>query len=99
MPTSSPSITLLYFAAVRTSLPDEPDSQIVSLPSTPNPFPLSLLRSHLTSAVHPNNEQLALVLDKSAWSVNEEMVDRDEEESIILKGGEVVCAIPPVSGG
>ncbi|GAA6028724.1 hypothetical protein JCM8097_007363 [Rhodosporidiobolus ruineniae] len=89
-----PQITLLYFAGVRTSLPGEPDSQVVDLPSTP--FPLTQLRSLLVS-LHNNNAELAAVLERSEWSVNEEMVDA--EEGVQLLGGETVCPIPPVSGG
>ena len=39
------------------------------------------------------------VLHRSAWSVEEEMVERDEEDKVFLKGGEVVGIIPGVSGG
>ena len=64
-----------------------------------DPFPLSSLRQFLTTSVHPNNSELARVLERSAWSVDEEMVEREEESGVLLKGGETVCAIPPVSGG
>ncbi|BGP41139.1 hypothetical protein JCM10450v2_005171 [Rhodotorula kratochvilovae] len=90
-------ITLLYFAAVRTSLPGEPPSQLLALPTSPAPFPLSALRAHLVRDVHPGNNEFARVLERCAWSVDEEMVD--EEDGVVLKGGETVCAIPPVSGG
>ncbi|GJN90054.1 hypothetical protein Rhopal_003052-T1 [Rhodotorula paludigena] len=92
-------IHLLYFAGIRTSLPGEPSSQTISLPITPSPFPLSLLRTHLTAVVHAGNDEFARVLERSAWSVDEEMVDEEDEASVFLKGGETVCPIPPVSGG
>ncbi|GAA5875738.1 hypothetical protein JCM8547_007054 [Rhodosporidiobolus lusitaniae] len=92
-----PQITLLYFAGVRTSLPSEPDSQVIDLPASPSPFPLSQLRQYLTSTVHPDNEEFACVLERSEWSVNEEMVE--VEGKVVLRGGETVCPIPPVSGG
>ncbi|GAA5908768.1 hypothetical protein JCM6882_008202 [Rhodosporidiobolus microsporus] len=99
MSTSAPKITLLYFAGVKTSLPSEPDSQTVTLPTSPSPFPLSRLREYLTAHVHPGNDEFARVLDRSAWSVNEEMVDEEDEGKVLLRGGETVCPIPPVSGG
>ncbi|GAA5860858.1 hypothetical protein JCM3774_003166 [Rhodotorula dairenensis] len=94
-----PKIELLYFAGVRTSIAGEPASQTVPLPSSPNPFPLSALRDHLVQAVHPGNDEFARVLDRSAWSVNEAMVDDDDVARVWLRGGETVCPIPPVSGG
>ncbi|KAK4335669.1 hypothetical protein RTBOTA2_004445 [Rhodotorula toruloides] len=45
------------------------------------------------------NDELARVLERSAWSVDEEMVDEEREDEVLLKGGETVCPIPPVSGG
>lgn len=43
--------------------------------------------------------KLASVLAMSAWSVNEEMVPDQESGNAILKAGDVVAIIPPVSGG
>ncbi|GAA5825161.1 hypothetical protein JCM11251_006125 [Rhodosporidiobolus azoricus] len=99
MTEATPTITLLYFAGIKTSLPSEPDSQLIPLPTSPSPFPLSLLRKHLVTHVHPDNHEFARVLQRSAWSVNEEMVDDEDEGKVGLKGGETVCPIPPVSGG
>ncbi|TNY24430.1 hypothetical protein DMC30DRAFT_413366 [Rhodotorula diobovata] len=92
-------ITLLYFAGVRTSLASEPSSQRVALPRSPSPFPLARLRQYLTTEVHAGNDEFARVLERCAWSVDEEMVDDEDEATVVLKGGEVVCPIPPVSGG
>ncbi|GAA6011664.1 hypothetical protein JCM10207_004200 [Rhodosporidiobolus poonsookiae] len=92
-------ITLLYFAGIRTSLAGEPDSQLVPLPPIPAPFPLSQLRHYLCTTVHAGNDEFARVLERSAWSVDEEMVDEEDEGKVVLKGGETVCPIPPVSGG
>lgn len=89
-------ITLLYFASIKTSLPNSPSSQLLTLPYVP--FPLSQLRA-LLSSEYPGNEELIMVLKKSAWCVEEEMIGRDEEENVMLMGGETVCGIPPVSGG
>ncbi|KAG6329745.1 hypothetical protein ID866_9344 [Astraeus odoratus] len=84
-------ITILYFAAASTAtgLTEE----TLNLPSIP--FPLSSLAGHLIS-LHPNTG-LDKVLDSSQWSVDAEMVS--EPEAILLKGGEEVAVIPPVSGG
>lgn len=40
------------------------------------------------------------ILESSAWSLNEEMLETDDlEEGGALKDGDVVAVIPPVSGG
>ena len=39
------------------------------------------------------------VLKGSRWSVDEEMVEAEDEGTVRLKGGEVVAVICPVSGG
>ncbi|GAA5945332.1 hypothetical protein JCM1841_000840 [Sporobolomyces salmonicolor] len=96
---SPPTITLLYFASLRTSLSTEPYSSLVPLPSSPSPFTLHDLRSYLVNEIHRGNDEFARALERSAWSVDEEMVDLEEERERILLGGEVVCGIPPVSGG
>lgn len=99
LPVGGQEIELLYFAGVRTAIAGEPASQIVQLPSSPNPFPLAALRDHLVAAVHPGNDEFARVLGRSAWSVNEEMIDDQDVARFWLRGGETVCPIPPVSGG
>lgn len=55
--------------------------------------------------------KLASVLESSAWSLNEEMVPDDADgesmgapnemnvRNVVLKAGDVVAVIPPVSGG
>ncbi|KAI5477976.1 molybdopterin synthase/thiamine biosynthesis sulfur carrier, beta-grasp protein [Pseudohyphozyma bogoriensis] len=93
------TITILYFASIRTSLPSEPDSQLLHLPSTPTPFTLLSLRSFLINDVHQGNEEFERALGRSTWSVDEEMVEKEEEGSTVLKNGMTVCPIPPVSGG
>lgn len=92
-------ITLLFFASVRTSIPNEPYSSTVPLPSHPSPYPLSLLRQHLIKQIYPGNTAFEQAINKSAWSVDEEMVDHAQEAGVRLIGGETVCPIPPVSGG
>ncbi|SCZ95016.1 BZ3500_MvSof-1268-A1-R1_Chr11-3g03546 [Microbotryum saponariae] len=73
-----------------------PSQTQLSLPTLP--FKLSHLRTHLV-ALHPDNEPFRLALESSQWSVDEEMIPRGEEDKFELNGGEVVCPIPPVSGG
>jgi len=90
---------LLYFASIRTSLSGEPDSQIIQLPSTPSPFNLYDLRVHLVREVHKGNEEFERALEKSTWSVDEEMIPIEQEREFIVKEGQTICPIPPVSGG
>ncbi|THV03216.1 hypothetical protein K435DRAFT_775105, partial [Dendrothele bispora CBS 962.96] len=105
---TSPTITMLYFAAASTSI--GLTSEQVTLPlgqsQTESPehreaelkFPLSSLPSLLLS-LHPTALNLKQILDTSQWSVNVEMVDSDDMDKIELKGGEEVAVICPVSGG
>ena len=103
---SKAEITVLYFASASTAtgLASEsisiPSHQIVSEPATPlsNPeddgaFRLSSL-GPLLVARHPNLEE---ILRSSRWSVDAEMINQPEH--VVLKGGEEVAIICPVSGG
>lgn len=96
-----PAITILYFASIRTYLGTERES--VALPLNPTTHKSRLM--DLPAAVarlHPSDpEKLARILEGCMWCVDEEMVDLDdvEEGGRVLKGGEVVAVIPPVSGG
>ncbi|CAD6577472.1 MAG: hypothetical protein CYPHOPRED_000246 [Cyphobasidiales sp. Tagirdzhanova-0007] len=84
-------ITMLYFASARTAL--DKSSERISLPA-------SLAVSQLSDALlkkYNNLRELRTILQKSAFSVNEEIVYRPEDT--ILKHGDVVAIIPPVSGG
>jgi molybdopterin converting factor small subunit len=91
MSTSQTKIIVLYFAAASTATGRTTDE--ILIPSSG--LPLSSLSDHLTSR-YPNTD-LNKVLKTSQWSVNEEMVD--DLSAVILKGGEEVAVIPPVSGG
>ncbi|KAI0671608.1 hypothetical protein C8Q78DRAFT_785690 [Trametes maxima] len=89
-----PSITVLYFAAASTAT--GLTSERVPLPfSNASQFPLSALADVL-AARHPGT-QLGAVLAQSQWAVDEEMVD--DPAGVVLKGGEEVAVICPVSGG
>ena len=90
---SSASITILYFAGASTST--GLTAETIPIPNDPG-LPLSALPDLLISR-HSNAKDLKKVLDSSQWSVDAEMVD--EPEKVILKGGEEVAVIPPVSGG
>ena len=91
--TEPPSITLLYFAAARSAV--NLDKEIITLPETP--FRLSAL-SNLLTTKHSNTE-LGSVLQGCAWSVDVAMVPAEEVHTRLLRGGEEVAIIPPVSGG
>lgn len=86
------TIRVLYFAAALSEAGT--DSETITLPSS-DPFPLSSLSQLLVSS-HPNTK-LEDVLKISQWAVNLEMVG--DPELYMLKGGEEVAVICPVSGG
>jgi len=86
-----PSVTILYFAAASTAT--GVDAEIIAIP--PQGLPLSKLSAQLVS-LHPNSK-LEDVLRASQWSVDAEMVE--DPEAVVLKGGEEVAVICPVSGG
>jgi len=93
---SQQEITVLYFAAASTAT--GLTSQTISLPLAPSgshQFRLSALGDLLVS-LHPN-KGLDKILQSSRWSVDAEMVDDPQE--VVLKGGEEVAVICPVSGG
>lgn len=78
-------------------MPGEPQEIAVELPTTPTS--LITLRRHLTQTKMAGNLAFESVLAKSRWSVNEEMVDVEDEPGTTLIGGEVLAILPPVSGG
>ncbi|KAH7341678.1 hypothetical protein B0J17DRAFT_647498 [Rhizoctonia solani] len=92
---SEKSFTVLYFAAARTEAGIH--KEVVPIPPGSTGVPLSQLGDLLVSR-HPETN-LREVLDISSWSVDEEMVDEDQLQHIVLKGGEEVGIICPVSGG
>lgn len=88
---------MLYFASARTTLNKSNES--LSLPSSS--FPIAKLKTYLLEK-YDGNEELKKVLNKSALSLNEEIVyDEDDAAAgeVLLKEGDVVAIIPPVSGG
>jgi molybdopterin converting factor small subunit len=92
---SQPEITVLYFAAASTATGLTSQTISLPLPSSTEHFHLSSLGDLLVS-LHPN-KGLDKILQSSQWSVDAEMVDDPWE--VVLKGGEEVAVICPVSGG
>lgn len=88
---NSPTITVLYFAAASTAtgLPSEK----IFIPE--EGLKLTELGRVLTS--RHSKSDLGKVLNTSRWSVDLEMIC--DPEVIVLKGGEEVAVICPVSGG
>ncbi|KAI0090170.1 hypothetical protein BDY19DRAFT_887935 [Irpex rosettiformis] len=89
---STREITVLYFAAAATAT--RLDYERIPIPADGG-LPLSSL-SQILASRHPN-KGLDQILATSQWSVNEEMVD--DVSTVVLKGGEEVAVICPVSGG
>lgn len=71
------------------------DVRLTPVSVWPEGLPLSALADVLT-ARHPGT-RLGDVLAQSQWAVDEEMVE--DPARVILKGGEEVAVICPVSGG
>jgi len=84
-------ITVLYFAAATTTTGRT--SETFALPDCG--LKLSDLANLIVSR-HPNTG-IDRVLEGSRWSVDAELVH--QLDSFVLKGGEKVGVIPPVSGG
>ena len=99
--TSAEQVVNVFFFAAAKEATGGVGSQKISLPEIP--FPLSKLAAHLVQTVARSGQgdtgSLEKVMQHSKWSVNEDMVAEEEMDSIILKGGEDVAIIPPVSGG
>jgi molybdopterin converting factor small subunit len=90
----TPSITILYFAAASSAT--QRSSESIPLPGG-KPLALSDLGALLTSWHGDSN--LGEVLKTSQWSVDAEMVEDERVKDVVLKGGEEVAVICPVSGG
>ena len=84
-------ITVLYFAAATTAT--NHTSETFAIPD--DGLKLSDLAKLIISR-HPNSG-IDRVLEQSRWSVDAELVDR--LDTFVLRGGEEVAVIPPVSGG
>ncbi|KAF9790910.1 hypothetical protein BJ322DRAFT_1000020 [Thelephora terrestris] len=84
-------ITVLYFAAATTALGRT--SETFTVPD--DGLKLSDLAKLIVTG-HPNSG-IDRVLEHSRWSVDAELIDLPD--SVVLRGGEEVAIIPPVSGG
>ncbi|RIB20937.1 hypothetical protein C2G38_2244248 [Gigaspora rosea] len=88
----SKEFTILYFASARDAV--NISSEIISFPSTSS----SLSLQDLTNLLKNRHENLGKVLENSMFAINMQYVDKDDE-SIMVKPGDEVAIIPPVSGG
>ena len=95
-PAPTRTITVLYFAAASTAT-GLTSERIALPPSGSDGFPLSSLPA-LLAARHAGTG-LEGVLAGSGWAVDGEMVEEGREGSVVLRGGEEVAVICPVSGG
>lgn len=93
MSSVSPTVRVIYFASVRTTLGLSHES--IALPSVPTS--LSTLIELI--AQRHNDKHPASVLAACRWSVDNTLIEIDEIANWTLNGGEEVAAIPPVSGG
>ena len=84
-------VTVLYFAAATTALGRT--SETFAVPG--DGLKLSDLAKLIVS--RHLNSGIDRVLEQSRWSVDAELVDTPD--SVVLRGGEEVAIIPPVSGG
>jgi molybdopterin converting factor small subunit len=90
----SPTIQVLFFASAKDAA--RTPSLSLPLPSSSTPYTLSHLAKDLVGR-YPG--KLVNILETSTWAVNEEMVPDEEVEGQVLRGGDVVAVLPPVSGG
>ncbi|EJU04863.1 MoaD/ThiS [Dacryopinax primogenitus] len=89
------AITVLYFASARTTI----DISYERIPLPEAGLPLKELPKLLEE--RHAGKGLGKVLERCRWSVNDEMVEHigEGEDEVVLRGGEEVAVIPPVSGG
>ncbi|KAJ7049701.1 hypothetical protein C8F01DRAFT_725614 [Mycena amicta] len=88
----SVEIRVLYFAAASTAT--RLNEELVPIPEN---LPLSALGAILIERHRQVTNELGKILEGSQWSVDAEMVE--DPEAVVLRGGEEVAVICPVSGG
>ena len=84
-------ITVLYFAAAREATEGQIASEQIALPSDK----ISVAELKRTLA-HKHGKKLAAILETCAVSVAQEYCESDED---LVRGGDEVAIIPPISGG
>jgi len=83
--------TILYYASAR-------DATNVSSEKIPLPSQSTFMSlKDLTILLKERHKKLAPILDTSIYAINMEYVECDE--TILVKEGDEVAVIPPVSGG
>ncbi|CAG8593447.1 2406_t:CDS:2 [Funneliformis caledonium] len=87
----SKEFTILYYATARDAT--KMSSEKIPLPSQ-SPF-MSL--KDLTMLLKERHKKLAPILEYSLYAINMEYVENDQ--AILVKEGDEVAVIPPVSGG
>ncbi|PWN50760.1 hypothetical protein IE53DRAFT_79290 [Violaceomyces palustris] len=93
---SAKPIKVLYFASVRTLL-GVASEEIRPPPPPSEPLALSSLAGIIASRHQDKAVEFERLLKTCKWSVEQEMVEDEEEMSkVTLKGGEEVAIIPPV---
>lgn len=93
-------IKVLFFAAAKDAAGARSES--VEVPS--DSFNLlklgnALVEKRREAGSKSDADALEGVIRRSKWSVDQAMVDEEDVEKMVLKGGEEVGLIPPVSGG
>ncbi|RIA92934.1 molybdopterin synthase sulfur carrier subunit-like protein [Glomus cerebriforme] len=88
----SKEFTVLYFASARDAT--NVQSEKISLP----PQSTSISLENLTILLKRRHEKLAPILENSLYAINMEYVENDDQ-TILVKEGDEVAVIPPVSGG
>jgi molybdopterin converting factor small subunit len=86
---------ILFFASAKAVIAKPQELLTLPMPQVP----ISDLADLLLASHAWCRTELKAVLDKSAWSLNECIVPKDEEASTMVKAGDTVAVIPPVSGG
>ncbi|RKO86431.1 hypothetical protein BDK51DRAFT_44253 [Blyttiomyces helicus] len=84
------TITVLYFAASK-------DLAGTGQESLPLPNPVSV--PEIVSQILSRHSALEAILDTAMVAVNLEYVDKEGSDGVLIKAGDEVALIPPVSGG
>ena len=86
-------ITVLYFASAREATEGQIASEHIALPSENKIISVAALKRTLA---HKHGKKLAAILETCAVSVAQEYCESDED---VVRSGDEVAIIPPISGG